>query len=140
MKKLLIFSLLILLASELMAQSPVGKWQTVDDESGQVKSIVEIFQSNGKLYGKIDKLLIKPESVICTKCSGDMKDKPIEGLQILRNMSASGTEWSGGTITDPKSGKTYSCKMSLDGADKLKVRGFLGLSIIGRTQVWNRVK
>lgn len=115
-----------------------GKWKTIDDETKQAKSIVEIFKkSDGKYYGKVSQLLIKPADPNCTVCKDDRKGKPILGLEIIRGLSKDGDEFSGGTITDPKTGKTYKCTITRKG-DKLNVRGYLGVSLLGRTQVWEK--
>lgn len=122
--------------------SPVGKWKTIDDETKQTKSIVEISEANGKLSGKIVQLFRKPQedqNPKCDKCSGDKKDKPILQMEIIEGLTQDGDVWSGGTILDPKNGKTYKCKIKVvDGGKKLEVRGFIGFSLLGRTQVWER--
>jgi uncharacterized protein (DUF2147 family) len=141
-----IFLILVttLLSFTLMAQtSPIGKWKTIDDGTKKPKSIVEIFEQDGVLYGKIEKLFRGPEedqNPKCDKCSGDKKDQLIIGMQILNGLKKdSDNKWSGGEILDPKNGKTYSCKAELiEGGQKLKLRGFIGFSLLGRTQVWER--
>lgn len=126
------------------AQStPVGKWKTIDDETKQPKSIVEIFEKDGVLYGRIDKLFRnadEDQNPKCDKCSGDKKDQLILGMQILNGLKKdSDTKWEDGEILDPKNGKTYSCKVELvEDGKKLKVRGFIGFSLLGRTQMWER--
>lgn len=115
-----------------------GKWKTIDDETGKAKSYVEITKKDGKYYGKVVQLLIKPAEPNCSKCKDDRKGKPILGLEIIRGLVKDGDEFSGGTITDPKSGKTYKCTITRDG-DKLNVRGYVGLSAFGRTQTWHKV-
>lgn len=145
MKKLIAFSLVLLFASvTLMGQTPVGKWKTIDDATGKVRSIVEIYEYQGKLYGKILELLNRTpdEDVdpICKVCPGARKDKKVKGMVILSGLSKSGSEWTGGNILDPKNGKEYSCTLSMENADKLKVRGYIGFSMIGRTQYWLRDK
>lgn len=118
-----------------------GKWKTIDDETGKPKSIVEIFKkSDGKYYGKIVQLLAKPENETCVKCTDDRKNKPLIGLEIIRGLKKDGNEFSEGHITDPKNGKTYKCTVKTDGADKLDVRGYIGFSLIGRSQTWHKVK
>jgi uncharacterized protein (DUF2147 family) len=136
MKKLL-FAFAALLFSTLSYAQIEGKWKTIDDETGQAKSIVQIFKSNGKYYGKIVQLLMKPENNNCVKCKDDRKNKPLIGLEIIRGLDKDGSDFNGGTITDPKTGKTYKCNISKDG-DKLKVRGYVGFSLIGRTQTWHK--
>lgn len=131
--------------SNIWAQevSAVGKWTTIDDETKKVKSIVEIYESNGKLEGKVIQLFRKPDedqNPKCDKCKGEKKDQPIMGMIILWGMqNKNDREWTDGEIMDPNNGKTYSCKMKLiENGKKLEVRGFLGLSLFGRTQTWER--
>lgn len=140
-KIILVFSFIS--AAVLAAPTAAGTWKTIDDETGDVKSLVEITEANGQLTGKIVKLFRKPDEdqdPKCDKCSGDKKDKPIMGLQILWGLTKeSDNRWSGGEIMDPKKGKTYSCKIELiEDGKKLKVRGFMGFSLLGRTQTWER--
>ena len=141
MKKSILFGLFFMLTSLMYAQSPIGTWKTIDDETKQAKSYVEIFEKDGKLYGKVSRILTKgKENAKCTECSGALKNKPILGMQILSGLKKDGKEWNGGKIIDPNSGKEYKAKMSLNGNDKLDVRGFIGISLVGRTQTWQRVK
>lgn len=124
-----------------MAQNVFGKWKTIDDETGEAKSIVEIYEQNGKVYGKvIDILTPGRENAVCDNCSGKNKGKPIKGLVILNGLSKNKDEYSGGTILDPQNGKEYKCYITLENADKLKVRGYIGFSMLGRSQYWHRVK
>lgn len=135
MKKIL-FATIALFFSVFHYAQIEGKWKTIDDETGKAKSIVEIFKKpNGKYYGKIVQLLIKPENNNCVNCKDDRKNKPVLGLEIIRGLSKDGDEYDGGTITDPKNGKTYKCTITRDG-NKLNVRGYIGFSLIGRTQTW----
>jgi len=138
MKKLLATFVLSLFSVMSFAQIE-GKWKTIDDETKQAKSIVEIWKkSDGKYYGKVSQLLIKPADSNCTGCKDDRKGKPILGMEIIRGLAKDGDEFTGGTITDPKTGKTYKCTITRSG-DKLNVRGYMGVSILGRTQVWQKV-
>lgn len=122
-------------------QSVIGKWKTIDDQTGKAKSIVEIYERSGKIYGKIiDILVADKKKSLCINCSGGEKNKPIIGLVIIKGLTKSGKEYHAGKILDPTSGKLYKCFLALDGNDKLKVRGYIGLSLFGRTQTWNRVK
>ncbi len=122
------------------SQSAIGIWKTIDDEDGTVKSHVSIYEKNGKLYGNIVKL-INPEKTTCSACKGDKKDKPIEGMQIMWNLKqANDSQWKGGKIMDPKNGKEYKCKIELEDANTLNVRGFVGFSLLGRTQTWYRIE
>ena len=136
MKKILL-GLSLLVGVAISAQIE-GKWKTIDDETGKAKSIVEIFKKNdGKYYGKIQQLMQKPTNDNCVKCKDDRKNKPLIGLEIIRGLEKDGDEFTGGTITDPKNGKTYKCTITQDG-NKLNVRGYIGFSVIGRTQVWQK--
>lgn len=138
MKKLL-FAFAAILFSTMSYAQIEGKWKTIDDETGQAKSIVQIFKAkDGKYYGKIVQLLIKPENANCVKCKDDRKNKAILGLEIIRGMKKDGSEFEDGTITDPKTGKTYKCIIKREG-DKLNVRGYVGFSLIGRSQTWSKV-
>lgn len=133
-----------------MAQnSIVGTWKTIDDETGDVKSQVQIYKAkDGRYYGKIIKLYRKPneeQNPKCTKCpkKDDRYNQPINGMIIVTRMKAASDlkSASSGKILDPKSGKTYGCNMTVqDGGKKLKVRGFLGIAALGRTQTWLRVQ
>ena len=137
MKKLL-FAFAALLFTTLSYAQIEGKWKTIDDESGQAKSIVQIYKAkNGKYYGKIVDLLQKPENANCVKCKDDRKNKPLIGLEIIRGLQKDGNDFEDGTITDPKTGKTYKCIIKREG-DKLNVRGYVGFSLIGRTQTWHK--
>lgn len=134
------FVLAVFTALSVQAQTVTGKWKTIDDETGKPKSIVEISEKNGKIYGKVVEILTDKKDAKCDKCPGADKGKPIKGLTIIKGLSKDGKEYSGGTITDPSSGKEYKCALKLNGADKLDVRGYVGIQALGRTQTWVRVK
>ena len=122
-------------------QSPVGIWKQIDDKTGQAKSLIQIREVDGELVGNVMKVLRskKGPNPLCDQCSGDLKNKPVNGMEILKGMKPHGHSWSGGTILDPKSGDTYRCTMKvIDGGAKLKVRGYIGFALFGRTQVWLR--
>jgi len=118
----------------------IGKWKTIDDETGKAKSIVELSEKNGKMYGKVIEILTDKKDAVCDKCPGADKGKPIKGLTIIKGLKKEGKAYEGGTITDPSSGKEYKCAIKLNGADKLDVRGYVGIQALGRTQTWIRVK
>lgn len=123
-------------------ENPVGLWRTIDDKSGKEKSLVRVSESNGQLQITIEKLFREPgeePNPLCDKCSGEKKNKPVIGMQIGNGLKKDGDVWSGGEILDPQNGKTYKCKVWLeDKGKKLNVRGFIGVSVLGRTQVWVR--
>ena len=136
-----LLSLLLICVTTLVvnAQSAVGTWKTIDDDDGKVKSHVEIYEKGGKLYGKVSKL-ISTTTTVCADCKGEKKGQSIEGMEIIWNLEKdSDTEWEGGSILDPASGKEYKCKIELTDENTLNVRGFIGFSLLGRTQTWYRV-
>jgi len=121
--------------------SPAGVWKTIDDKTGQPKSIVEITEQNGELTGKVKEVLQSEQgpNPVCKDCEGERKNQPVVGMTIIWGMKKDGDDWAGGKILDPKNGKTYGCKMHLeDGGKKLEVRGFVGFSLLGRSQTWER--
>lgn len=142
MKSKTIFSIAILMFVALIsfAQSPVGVWKTIDDETGAAKSHVEIFEKNGKFYGKIVKLLQREPDVVCVECPGAKKNQKVLGLEIIWDMKPYDDYWSYGKILDPENGKEYKCNISLNGKNKLDVRGYIGFAALGRTQTWIRVE
>ena len=122
--------------------SPVGVWRTIDDATGKPKSIVEISEVNGEVTGKVREILQsdKGPNPVCDECEGERKNQPVIGMTIIWGMKKDGDVWDGGTILDPKNGKTYGCKLTPAADGKtLQVRGFKGFSLLGRTQVWERV-
>ncbi|SHG17893.1 Uncharacterized conserved protein, DUF2147 family [Flavobacterium fluvii] len=143
MNKKLVITIVLFFLAILFAQSQtvVGKWKTIDDETGKAKAIVEIYEESGKIYGKVV-FILEPENKkkLCVECSGKDKDKPILGMIIIKGLSKEGSEYTNGKILDPKNGNLYKCYITLETKDKLKVRGYIGISLLGRTQYWYRVK
>jgi len=122
------------------AQSIFGKWKTVDDETGNVKSIVEIYRKNGKVFGKVKQVLEKGrEDAVCIKCEGELKDQPIVGMNVVLGLEKEGDEYEGGKLLDPEKGKFYRGKIWLnpENPNKLMVRGYI--AFLYRTQTWLRV-
>ena len=134
------FTLLVLSLQISFAQDVIGKWKTIDDETGEAKSIVEIYKENGKIYGKVVDIL-DPEkrAGVCEKCKDHRKDKPVLGMKIIDGLEKDDDEYEGGKILDPEKGKEYKCKIWLDEDDKNKlyVRGYI--AFFYRTQNWYRV-
>ncbi len=122
--------------------SPVGLWKNIDDVTGKPKALIRITESNGALQGKIEQLFRAPseeQNPKCDKCEGARKDQPIIGMQILSGLKKDGDEYAGGEILDPNDGKVYKSKMHLtDAGKKLSVRGYVGMPMFGRSQVWLR--
>lgn len=140
MKWLYVLAVVVWTTSISAQFSPIGVWKTIDDKTGEPKSWVEIYEKNGALYGKVVKLLPAATTDKCNNCPGDKKDKPLIGLDILWDLKPYKDYWSYGKIVDPKDGKVYKASIWMDGNDKLKVRGYIGISLIGRTQTWHRVR
>lgn len=139
-KKILAFLTGLLIAGTLSAQSVFGKWKTVDDETGKTKSIVEIYENKGKIFGKVKQLLEKGrEDAVCIKCEGALKDKPVVGMNVVLGLKKDGDEYSNGKLFDPEKGKFYKGKIWLNPKDpnKLMVRGYI--AFLYRTQTWLRV-
>lgn len=133
------FFLVFFCSINSFSQSVLGKWKTIDDETGKEKAIIEIYQKDKKIYGKIIEILeVEHKNKTCTLCSGVDKDKPILGLNIIKGLTKEGDEYTNGKIVDPKNGKLYKCYIQLLSNNKLKVRGYIGFSLIGRTQYWYR--
>ena len=135
--------LLVMLPLAAFAQNtPVGKWRTIDDKTGKVKSIVEIYETtDGTLAGKVLQVLDseKGPNPVCDACKGANHNKPITGMVIAWGLRHEGTTWDDGKILDPKNGKVYSAKMTpTDDGRKLQVRGYIGFSLLGRSQTWVR--
>ncbi|HVJ38393.1 MAG TPA: DUF2147 domain-containing protein [Stenotrophomonas sp.] len=128
-------------AADTGGHSAAGRWKTIDDKTGKVKSIVEISQAaNGTLSGKVVEILQSDRgpNPVCDKCDGERKNKPVKGMTILWNLKADdASNWSGGTILDPANGKTYKSKLELQpGGQKLDVSGCV--MFICRAQTWVR--
>lgn len=132
---------MMLVSTLHFSQSVVGKWKTIDDETGKAISVVEIYEKGGKIYGKVHDIIDpKDRNKICSNCTGEDKDKPIMGLTVIKGLVKEGAEYSSGKILDPKYGRLYKCFITLESKDKLKVRGYIGISLFGRTQYWHRIK
>ncbi|PQJ15411.1 DUF2147 domain-containing protein [Aureicoccus marinus] len=137
MKKFL--SLLVLLISaNSFGQTILGQWETTDDKTGEKKALIEIYQKGDQYFAKILDSYISEEGKLCDRCKGSKKNQPIQGLVIIEGLEKDGDEFNGGTILDPENGKTYKCYLELVDKSKLKVRGYLGVSLLGRTQYWTR--
>ena len=131
--------LLPLLTASPQTPSIEDVWITTDDETGLQKSEVIFYQNGGKLYGKIETLLLpEDKGKLCVNCEGALKNQPIAGLVIVNDLNKIKDGWEDGTILDPKSGKEYDCYIEFIDENTLKVRGFIGFSLLGRTQIWKR--
>lgn len=147
--KLLSFSLgmIFLLTSQVFAATTltvVGDWQTINQETNKPSSIIRIWEEDGKYFGKIAKIVEESqgEPERCTACTGELKDAPVLGFPLISDMELVGNgDYAKGTITDPRTGKVYHCKMTVVQEGKaLNVRGYLGFSLLGRTTTWYRAR
>jgi uncharacterized protein (DUF2147 family) len=120
--------------------SVMGHWKTVDDKTHKTESVMRVWEQDGKLYGAIEKLIGMSSDAVCDRCSGDLKNKKMEGMTLMWGLTFDGKAWDKGQIMDPKDGKVYRCKVELDDDGALKVRGYLGIAAFGRTQKWYRAE
>jgi len=120
-------------------QNAVGHWQVINSDGSQGGQVVTYIE-NGILFGKVTGARPgrAPDSV-CTRCPGELKGQRIMGMIVIRNFHPEGDDWVGGTVVDPENGKVYKGKMWAIGNDKLGMRGFVGISLIGRTATWVRI-
>lgn len=144
MKNFLVVLVFALIGTAVNAQSvssPVGRWKTVDDETGETKSIIEIYEQDGKFTGKIAEILTDQKDALCTKCKGDQKNKPFLGLVIIKGLVPEDDYWGGGSILDPQKGTEYRLSVWYEGnnANQLFVRGKHWTGLF-RTQTWKRVE
>ena len=140
MRLFLLFTLLFFAVSGLLAQSVTGIWKTIDDDTGEAKSQVQLYEKNGRLYGKVVRLLQHTPDRICEKCPDERKNQPVLNMVILENMQRKDGHWQSGQILDPEKGKWYTCSLWLKDGDPntLVVRGYIGFFY--RTQYWRRVE
>lgn len=143
--KKLLFATLLLLPYALHAADLSGLWQTTDDKTGKPRSLVRIVESGGEYSAIVEKGLLATDTgdAVCDKCSDERKGQKIIGMTIARHLKKSpqANLYENGEILDPENGKTYKCKMTLSAnGNALEVRGFIGFSLLGRSQTWKRVE
>ena len=135
--------LLVSQISVAAESTPAGLWQTIDDKSGKPRSLVRIRESNGEYRAVVEKGLLETDTgnAICDKCTDARKGQPIIGMTIVNGLKKNGSRYDGGKILDPDNGKVYKCKMMLNElGDELEVRGYIGFSLLGRSQIWKRIE
>jgi len=123
--------------------TPAGLWRTIDDNSGKPRSLVRISENNGEYSAVIEKGLLATDTpdAVCDKCKDERKGQRIVGMTIVKGIKLKDGHYEGGEILDPENGKTYRCLMKLDNTgNELEVRGFIGIALIGRSQIWTRVE
>ncbi len=139
--RLILLGLLILFSLPTQSQTVFGKWKTIDDRTGKPKAIINIYEKNGLMYGNVVKILEEgKEDALCTKCDGELKDKPVLGMTIIEAAKENDQgEWKGKKLFDPQQAMTFRCKIWLNpkNSNELKVRGYL--AFIYRTQTWLRI-
>ncbi|QYF94490.1 DUF2147 domain-containing protein [Massilia sp. PAMC28688] len=122
--------------------SPVGLWKNIDDITGKPKALIRIVEANGEVQGRIEKLFVAPGEdphPRCSKCTGANRDKPVIGMVFMSGLRKDGRDYTGGEIIDPDDGKVYRSKLTVvDGGKKLNVRGYIGMPMFGRSQIWVR--
>ena len=141
MSKIIKVLFMLLVSFSVFSQDITGKWKTFDEETGEEKSIVDIYINEGKVYGKISAIFNpKDEASLCEKCKGEKFNKPVLGMLIIDGLTKDDEVYEDGKILDPENGKEYTCKIWLDSnnSNVLNVRGYI--AFFYRTQTWIRFK
>ncbi|MCA3643357.1 MAG: DUF2147 domain-containing protein [Methylobacterium sp.] len=124
--------------------SAAGQWRQIDDRTGEIRSIITIVERSGSFHGRVTQIFPRPgeqPNPTCSACAGELRNAPVLGFPVLSGLKRDGQEYSGGTIIDPESGSTYRARMTLsEDGRKLEVRGFIGVSLFGRSQTWARAQ
>ena len=141
MQKLYLTLILLIITNTINSQSIFGKWYSTNEETGEIDSVIEVYKKQEKAFANIIEIKnSERRNAVCDLCKDKNKNKPILGLNILNGLERDGEEWSGGTILDPRNGNVYKCYIELVQKDKLKIRGYLGLALFGKTAYWQRAK
>lgn len=129
-------------AEPLDLTSPVGLWAPLDFSTGKPMGLIRIYEHDGEMFGRIEPVPGEPpDTKRCTRCSDERRNQPYTGLVLMRHLRWHNGEYDGGDILDPGSGNIYGCKLRLiDGGHRLLMRGFLGISLLGRSQTWQRIE
>jgi uncharacterized protein (DUF2147 family) len=137
-----VIALALTICSNLaFAASPAGLWKSIDDKTGKPRSLIRVSEHNGAYSAVIEKGLLATDTgdAVCDQCKDERKGQKIIGMTIVKGLKEKDGVYEGGEILDPENGKTYKCKMQLDASgNKLEVRGFIGISLFGRSQIWTR--
>lgn len=143
MNKTIFFITLLFSCQWAQAATLTGLWQTIDDKTGKPRSLVRITETGGEYNATIEKGLLATDSAdaVCDKCTDERKGQKLIGMTIAKHLKLNGNVYEGGEILDPDNGKIYKCKMTLNqNGSELEVRGFIGIALIGRSQIWKRVE
>jgi uncharacterized protein (DUF2147 family) len=140
-----VFALLVwVCTASAQFASPAGLWKTYSDRTGEADGMVRIVEVSGEFIGRVEKVLSPPSDTpnpLCEPCRGELRNQPVVGMTILRGVRRGQDSYTEGTILDPKDGENYRCTLTLKEAGRrLEIRGFIGLPLLGRTQVWTRVE
>jgi uncharacterized protein (DUF2147 family) len=120
-------------------QNAIGHWQVMNSD-GSPGGKVDTYLVNGRLFGKITELRPgRTPNTVCDKCSGEYKNQLVLGMVVVRDFHPDGDDWVDGTVVDPDNGKEYKGKIWAEGNDNLKMRGYIGISLLGRTESWVRI-
>jgi uncharacterized protein (DUF2147 family) len=139
-------ALLLLCAGAALAQSasPAGLWKTFNDRTGDADALVRIVEERGEFVGRVEKVFSPPNdspNPVCEQCPGEFRNQPVVGMAILRGVRRVQGGYTEGMILDPEEGANYRCNVALkDAGQRLEIRGFIGLPLFGRTQIWTRVE
>ncbi|TXD58097.1 DUF2147 domain-containing protein [Polaribacter sp. IC066] len=141
MNKIVLTFVLLAFSASINAQTIFGKWNSRNEDTGKVDSVVEVYEKDGKAFARITEIM-NPDrkNAVCELCEGENKNKPLLGLNILTGLEKDDKEWSGGEILDPRNGKVYKCYIQLIQPNKLKLRGYIGVALFGKTAYWERAE
>ncbi|MEE9409292.1 MAG: DUF2147 domain-containing protein [Polaribacter sp.] len=132
---------LLTVSSTINAQTVFGKWNSRDKKTGEIDSVIEVYEKDGEVFAKIiDIIDPKLKNSLCTLCKGSRKNKPVIGLKVLYSLKKKRKKWSKGYILDPRSGNFYNCYIKLVATNKLKVRGYFGITALGKSVYWDRIQ
>ena len=136
----IVIPVLMLILPVVSHAQVTGKWKYVDEQDGQEKSVIEIYKYGDRYHGRIVELLPSSKRTHCERCYGDLKGKPLIGMNIIYDLKITANGGRDGKILDPGSGKIFNCSIELESENLLKVRGYLGVPTMGKSQYWQRVK
>lgn len=143
MKKIIVFCSLLFALPLAQAANLTGLWQSIDDNTGKPRSLLRIVENAGEYSAIVEKGLLPCDTGdgVCDKCTDERKGQKIVGMTIAKHLKKNGNIYEGGEILDPDNGKTYQCKMTLNpNGSEVEVRGFIGIALIGRSQIWKRIE
>jgi uncharacterized protein (DUF2147 family) len=140
MKKLILLFFQVFVFMLPLRAQVIGMWRSTDNTSDAERSIVRIYEENGKFFGRVEKLLPAATITSCTGCEGELRNKSLVGMIIMADITKNGNGGTGGKILDPRNGKYYSCDIELVTPDKLRVTGYIGMPWLGKDMYWKREK